>query len=50
MQLDNYELTTLDYALRYYLKENPTLQKIVCTILNLFAFNILTLTRKLPID
>ena len=27
MQLDNYELTTLDYALRYYLKENPNLDE-----------------------
>ena len=24
-QFDNYELTTLDYALRYYLEENPNL-------------------------
>ena len=27
MQFDNYELTTLDYALRYYLKENPNLDE-----------------------
>ena len=27
VQLDNYELTTLDYALRYYLKENPNLDE-----------------------
>ena len=26
-QFDNYELTTLDYALRYYLKENPNLDE-----------------------
>ena len=27
MKLDNYELTTIDYALRYYLKENPNLDE-----------------------
>ena len=27
MQFDNYELTTLDYALKYYLKENPNLDE-----------------------
>ena len=27
MQFDNYELTTLDYALGYYLKENPNLDE-----------------------
>ena len=27
MQLDNYELTTIDYALGYYLKENPNLDE-----------------------
>ena len=26
-QFDNYELTTLDYALKYYLKENPNLDE-----------------------
>ena len=28
MQFDNYELTTLDYALKYYLKENPNLDEV----------------------
>ena len=27
MNLDNYELTTIDYALKYYLKENPNLDE-----------------------
>jgi len=27
MKLDNYELTTIDYALKYYLKENPNLDE-----------------------
>ena len=27
MQLDNYELTTIDYALRYYLEQNPNLDE-----------------------
>jgi len=27
MKLDNYELTTIDYALRYYLEHNPNLDK-----------------------
>ena len=27
MKLDNYELTTLDYALRYYLEQNPNLDE-----------------------
>ena len=27
MKFDNYELTTLDYALRYYLEENPNLDE-----------------------
>ena len=27
MQLDNYELTTIDYALKYYLKQNPNLDE-----------------------
>jgi hypothetical protein len=26
-QFDNYELTTLDYALKYYLEENPNLDE-----------------------
>ena len=26
-QLDNYELTTIDYALRYYLEQNPNLDE-----------------------
>tara|TARA_R100000234_G_C4877390_1_gene125845 strand:- start:386 stop:562 length:177 start_codon:yes stop_codon:yes gene_type:complete len=25
--LDNYELTTIDYALRYYLEQNPNLDE-----------------------
>ena len=27
MKLDNYELTTIDYALRYYLEQNPNLDE-----------------------
>ena len=27
MNLDNYELTTIDYALRYYLEQNPNLDE-----------------------
>ena len=27
MNLNNYELTTIDYALKYYLKENPNLDE-----------------------
>ena len=27
MKLDNYELTTIDYALRYYLEHNPNLDE-----------------------
>jgi len=27
MTLDNYELTTIDYALRYYLEQNPNLDE-----------------------
>ena len=27
MKFDNYELTTLDYALKYYLEENPNLDE-----------------------
>ena len=27
MKLDNYELTTTDYALRYYLEQNPNLDE-----------------------
>ena len=27
MNLDNYELTTIDYALRYYLEHNPNLDE-----------------------
>ena len=27
MQLDNYELTTIDYALKYYLEANPNLDE-----------------------
>ena len=27
MKFDNYELTTIDYALRYYLEENPNLDE-----------------------
>ena len=26
-QFDNYELTTIDYALRYYLEQNPNLDE-----------------------
>ena len=26
-QFDNYELTTLDYALKYYLEDNPNLDE-----------------------
>mgnify|MGYP005745194291 FL=1 len=26
-QFDNYELTTIDYALKYYLEENPNLDE-----------------------
>ena len=27
MQFDNYELTTLDYTLKYYLEHNPNLDE-----------------------
>ena len=27
MKLDNYELTTIDYALKYYLEHNPNLDE-----------------------
>ena len=27
MTLDNYELTTIEYALRYYLEQNPNLDE-----------------------
>ena len=27
MKLDNYELTTIDYALKYYLENNPNLDE-----------------------
>ena len=27
MKLDNYELTTIDYALKYYLEQNPNLDE-----------------------
>tara|TARA_B100000242_G_scaffold18929_1_gene11509 strand:+ start:297 stop:473 length:177 start_codon:yes stop_codon:yes gene_type:complete len=27
MKFDNYELTTIDYALRYYLEQNPNLDE-----------------------
>ena len=27
MKLDNYELTTIDYSLRYYLEQNPNLDE-----------------------
>ena len=27
MKLDNYELTTIDYALKYYLEANPNLDE-----------------------